>query len=108
MCCALPLVYSCICTISCTEDPTIIYCYFLAIRAQDFTKSITNKVFEFGQFQGNATSLEIEVRGQGWDTEVVTAKNVEVQQSSVSLSDFIDEAQAKLQAVADKHKVIIA
>ena len=108
MCCTLPLVYSCICTVSCTEDPTIIYCYILAIRAQDFTKSITNKVFEFGQFQGVAASFETEVRGEGWDSGMVTAKNAEVQQSSVSLSDFIDETQAKLQAVADKHKVIIA
>ena len=36
---------------------------------------------------------------------MVTAKNAEVQQSRVSLSDFIDETQAELQAVADKLKV---
>ena len=47
------------------------------------------------------------MRGQGWDTEVVTAKNAEVQQSSVSLSDFIDKTQAELQAVADRLKVSI-
>ena len=62
-------------------------------------------MFEFGQFQGVAASFEIEVRGQGWDRGVVTAKNAEVQQSRVSLSDFIDETQAKLQAVADRLKV---
>ena len=63
------------------------------------------KAVEFGQFQGVAASFEAEARGKGWDTEVVTAKNAEVQQSRVSLSDFIDKTQAELQAVADKLKV---
>ena len=41
----------------------------------------------------------------GWDTEEVTAKNAEVQQSRDSLSDFIDKTQAELQALAERLKV---
>ena len=40
-----------------------------------------------------------------WDTEKVTAKNAEVQQSRDSLLDFIDKTQAELQALADRLKV---
>ena len=40
-----------------------------------------------------------------WDTEEVTAKNAEVQQSRDSLLDFIDKTQAELQALADRLKV---
>ena len=41
----------------------------------------------------------------GWNTEEVTAKNAEVQQSRDSLSDFIDKTQAELQALAERLKV---
>ena len=41
----------------------------------------------------------------GWDTEEVTAKNAEVQQSRDSLSDFIDKTQAELQSLAERLKV---
>ncbi len=40
-----------------------------------------------------------------WDTEEVTAKSAEVQQSMDSLSDFIDKTQAELQALAERLKV---
>ena len=36
---------------------------------------------------------------------MVTAKNVEVQQSRVSLANFIDETQAELKTIADRLKV---
>lgn len=68
-------------------------------------QSISKKAVEFGQFQGAAVSFVVEVRGEAWDSEVVTAKNAEVQQSRVSLSNFIDETQAKLKTVADRLKV---
>lgn len=64
-------------------------------------------MFEFGQLQGDAASFEIEVRGEGWDTEVITAQNAEVQQSRVFLSDYINKTQADLQVVADRLKVSI-
>ncbi len=41
----------------------------------------------------------------GWDTEEVTAKSAEVQQSRDSLLDFIDKTQAELQALAERLKV---
>ena len=46
-----------------------------------------------------------EVRREAWDSEVVTTKNAEVQQSRSSLLDFIDETQVELKTIADRLKV---
>ena len=47
----------------------------------------------------------MEVRKEGWNSKEVTTKTSEVQQSRVSLLDFIDKTQAHLQDVADRLKV---
>ena len=68
-------------------------------------QSASKKSVEFGQFEGVALSFVEEVRREAWDSEVVTTKNAEVQQSRSSLLDFIDETQVELKTIADRLKV---
>ena len=77
----------------------------LSFLVKELKESVTKKAVEFDQFKVVAATLEVEVKGEGWDTEEVTAKNAEVQQSRDSLLDFIDKTQADLQAVAKRLKV---
>ena len=77
----------------------------MSFLVQDLKESVTKKVVEFGQFEGVASSFEVEVRKEGWNSKEVTTKTSEVQQSRVSLLDFIDKTQAHLQDVADRLKV---
>ena len=78
---------------------------FLLYTIQNLKQSIAEKTVQFVQFQGVAASFEAEARRMDWDTEEVTAKSAEVQQSMDSLSDFIDKTQAELQALAERLKV---
>lgn len=77
----------------------------MSFLVQGSKESVTKKVVEFGQFEGVASSFEVEVRKEGWNSKEVTTKTSEVQQSRVSLLDFIDKTQAHLQVVADRLKV---
>ena len=70
-------------------------------------QSSTRRKEEFVRFQDVAASFEAEAREKGWNSEDVSAKRTEVQQSWEFLLDFIDETQAQLQELADRLKVRI-